>query len=301
MKASKKILALLLLCGAATIASADVLILKNGQTISGTFQGGDPGGISFLVNGDYRRYQLSEIHSITIMPSSTNASSAPAPASSAPSYSSGRSTTTQPAPYPSSSTGSGGTYSSSSGSGGGYTTRSNTTTSNSSNMGVTVPSGTVLTVRMIDPVDSAVNQTGEMFRATLDEPLVVSGRTIATRGANVTTKLVSVEEAGRISGRSELALILYDITINGRRYEITSEQVTQQGSSRGTQTAQRVGVGAVIGAVIGGIAAGGGGAAKGAAAGAGAGTAVQVLTHGENVQIPAESRLEFTLSTPLNL
>jgi hypothetical protein len=53
--------------------------------------------------------------------------------------------------------------------------------------------------------------------------------------------------------------------------------------------------------VIGGIAAGGKGAAQGAAAGAGAGTAIQVMTHGEKVQIPAESRLDFTLSSPVAL
>ena len=311
MKASNRILALLLLCGMAITASADVLILKDGQAVSGKFQGGDPGGITFLVNGEYRRYQLSEIQSITILPSMTTTSSAPppAPASTQPTYSSGRTTTTTtpPAPYPSSTasgstSGSSGTYSSSSGSGGGYSTRSTTTSSsNAGTMGVTVPSGTVLTVRMIDPVDSGVNQPGEMFRATLDEPLVVNGRTIASRGTYVNTKLVTVEEAGRIQGRSELALILYDITINGRRYEITTEEVSQQGASRGTQSAQRIGGLAAIGAVIGAIAGGGKGAAQGAAAGAGAGTAVQVLTHGENVKIPAESRLEFTLAQPLNL
>jgi hypothetical protein len=49
------------------------------------------------------------------------------------------------------------------------------------------------------------------------------------------------------------------------------------------------------------IAGGGKGAAQGAAAGAGAGTAIQVLTNGEKVQVPAESRLEFTLAAPLNL
>jgi hypothetical protein len=154
---------------------------------------------------------------------------------------------------------------------------------------------------MIDPVDSSVNQTGETFRATLDEPVVVGGRTIVSRGANVTTKLVAVEEAGRISGRSELALVLYDVTIDGRRYEITSEQVSEQGASRGTQSAQRIGGLAAVGAIIGAVAGGGGGAARGAVAGAGAGTAVQVLTRGQNVRIPAESRLEFTLSNPLTL
>lgn len=302
MKASKIVLTLLLICGVGGVASADVLILRDGQTISGKFQGGDPGGITFLVDGQYRRYALSDIHSITILPASTSTtSSAPAP-SQAPSYSSGRSSQTAaqpstppPAPYPPSSTSSGS---------GTWSTRTATTTAASStppSLGVTLPAGTVFTVRMIDPVDSSVNQTGETFRASLDEPIVVGGRTIVARGANVTTKLVSVAEAGRISGRSELALILYDVTINGRKYEITTEEVSQQGASRGAQSAQRIGGLAAIGAIIGAVAGGSKGAAQGAAAGAGAATAVQVLTHGENVQIPAESRLDFTLSSSLNL
>ena len=168
-------------------------------------------------------------------------------------------------------------------------------------MGITVPSGTALVVRMIDTVDSSVHQTGELFRASLDEPLIVNGRTLAARGADVTTKLVSVEEAGRISGRSELALVLFDITINGRKHEITTGEVFEAGASRGSQSAKRIGGLAALGAVIGVIAGGGKGAAQGAAAGAGAGTAIQVLTNGEKVQVPAESRLEFTLATPLNL
>ena len=168
-------------------------------------------------------------------------------------------------------------------------------------MGVSVPAGTSLVVRMIDTVDSSVHTTGELFRASLDEPLIVNGRTIASRGADVTTKLVSVEEAGKISGRSELALVLYDITINGRKYEVSTGEVYEAGESRGTQSAKRIGGLAALGAVIGVIAGGGKGAAQGAAAGAGAGTAIQVLTNGEKVQVPAESRLEFTLSAPLNL
>lgn len=305
MKAASIIFALLLIFGIGGAASADVLILKDGQAISGKFQGGDPGGITFLVGGEYRRYALTDVHSITILPASDTASfSAPAPtpsttssastSSQAPSYSTGRTTQTAPtppAPYPSSSASSG-TWST-------RTTTSSSTTPPS--LGVTIPAGTAFTVRMIDPVDSSVNQTGEMFRASLDEPIIVGGRTIVSRGANVTTKLVAVEEAGRVSGRSELALILYEVTISGRKYEISTDQVSQQGASRGTQSAQRIGGLTVLGAVIGAVAGGGGGAARGAAAGAGAGTAVQVLTHGENVRIPAESRLDFTLSSPLSL
>lgn len=296
MKVSRIVFLLLLVCGLGRAAVADVLILKDGQAISGKFQGGDPGGITFLVDGQYRRYALTDVHSITIVPMPAAAtSSAPAPAApttQAPSYAAGRSPQPSP-PSPPSGTSSGG-----------WSSRPATTTATSSAppaLGVTLPAGTVFTVRMIDPVDSSINQVGELFRASLDEPVVVNGRTVISRGANVTTKLVAVEEAGRLSGRSELALVLYDVTINGRKYEITTEEVSQQGASRGTQSAQRIGGMAAIGAIIGAVAAGGRGAAQGAAAGAGAATAVQVLTRGENVRIPAESRLEFTLSNPLTL
>jgi hypothetical protein len=282
MKVSKLLFALLLISGVAGVAFGDVLILNDGQAVTGKFQGGDPSGITFLVDGQYRRYQLTDIQSITIMPGpGTPAASAPAPA---PSYSTGRSGST-------------------SGSGSTYSTRPSTTASGSSStgVGVTLPTGTVITVRMIDTVDSSVHQVGDTFRASLDEPIIVGARTIASRGADVMTKLVTVEEAGRIQGRSELALVLLELTINGRKYEVTTEQVAQAGSSRGTQSAQRIGGLAAVGAVIGAIASGGRGAAQGAAAGAGAGTAIQVLTKGEKVQIPAESRLEFTLAQPLPL
>ena len=281
MKVSRGLFALLLICGLAAVASGDVLILRDGQAVSGKFQGGDPSGITFLVDGQYRRYQLTDIQSITIMPTpGAPAASAPAPA---PSYSTGRSGST--------------------GSGGGYSTRPAPTASapSSTGVGVTLPAGTVITVRMIDTVDSSVHQVGDTFRASLDEPIIVGARTIASRGADVMTKLVTVEEAGRIQGRSELALVLLDITINGRKYEVTTEEVAQAGSSRGAQSATRIGGLAAVGAVIGAIAGGGRGAAQGAAAGAGAGTAIQVLTKGEKVQIPAESRLDFTLAQPLPL
>jgi hypothetical protein len=154
---------------------------------------------------------------------------------------------------------------------------------------------------MIDPVDSEVNLIGDTFRASLDEPIVVNGQTVAARGADVTAKLTEVAQAGRIAGRSELSLVLLDITLNGRKHEITTSEVYEAGSSRGRQTATRVGVGAAIGATIGAIAGGGGGAARGAAAGAGAGTAIQVLTKGEKVQIPSEARLVFTLQNALTI
>ena len=58
-------------------------------------------------------------------------------------------------------------------------------------------------------------------------------------------------------------------------------------------------MGAGLGAVIGAIAGGGKGAAIGAGVGGGGATAVQVLTKGEKINVPSETKLEFTLRTPL--
>lgn len=51
--------------------------------------------------------------------------------------------------------------------------------------------------------------------------------------------------------------------------------------------------------MIGAIAGGGKGAAIGAGSGAGLGTLGQVLTSGERVKVPAETRLSFRLREPL--
>ena len=45
-----------------------------------------------------------------------------------------------------------------------------------------VPTDEVLIVRMIDPIDSDVNQIGETFRATLEGQFKICERTVAPKG-----------------------------------------------------------------------------------------------------------------------
>ena len=302
MRTSQRFLApLLALCGMVMLASlalADVMLLKDGQTVTGRFQGADQSTVSFLVSGQTRKYAITEINSITFTASPAESGSDasrptlqrradPAPASSG--------TLT-----PSSTADTAGSSRTSSTTSPGSSTASRTPEP-AKRMNVSIHAGTVVTVRMIDPVDSATDNMGQTYRASLDEPLMVDGETVVPRNADVTVKLVSVEQAGRIQGRSEVSLVIMDITVQGRKREVTTSEVTESGSSRGKQTATRAGVGAALGAAIGAIAGGGKGAAIGAAAGAGAGTAVQIATHGEAVKVPSETRLEFTLAQPLNL
>jgi outer membrane lipoprotein SlyB len=73
------------------------------------------------------------------------------------------------------------------------------------------------------------------------------------------------------------------------------------GSSRGKNTAEKVGGGAILGALIGGLAGGGRGAAIGAGVGAGAGGVYQGATRGKQIKIPSETKLDFQLDQPVTV
>lgn len=166
---------------------------------------------------------------------------------------------------------------------------------------IEIPAGTALVVRMIDDVDSERDTVGKTYRANIDEPVVVNGETLVARGADVIAKLVDDKQSGRLSGRTELTMDLVSITVNGKEVDINTQEVTTASESRTGRTAKVVGGTAAVGAIIGAIAGGGRGAAIGAASGAGAGAAVQVLTKGQRVRIPSETRLSFTLQQPVKL
>ncbi len=166
---------------------------------------------------------------------------------------------------------------------------------------IVIPAGTVVTVRMIDNVDSGRDHSGQRFEASVDAPVVIGGRTVIKRGAVARLVLTNVAQAGHIEGRSEVKLELVSISINGASYAVRSSLFAKQGASRGKRSAAVIGGGAAVGATIGGIFGHKKGAAVGAVSGAGAGTAAQMATKGQAVTIPSETRIEFTLRTPINL
>lgn len=166
---------------------------------------------------------------------------------------------------------------------------------------ITIPAGTHLAVRMIDSVDSAKDKSGQVFRASLDAPIVVAGETVVPAGADVAVRLATAKTAGRMTGTSELELQLVKMVTEGRSYPLVSNVYAAKGKSRGKDTATKVGAGAAIGAVIGAIAGGGKGAAIGAATGAGAGTAIQLATRGAQVKVPSETLLDFELQQPVTV
>jgi hypothetical protein len=262
--------------------SADTLTRKDGTTVQGTFLGGDSRQIRMLVGDSARSYAIEDVSMIKF------GSDAPA-SQPAPPANSSASNSAVPAPAPANS---------------GRALRpagSDAPASVPNVAGLKIPDGSILTVRMIDPVDSQTDKVGQTYRASIDDPVNVDGRTAIPRGSDVVVKLVDDKESGKLSGRTELMLDLVSVAINGMPVEIDTQTVTQASSSRTGRTAKVVGGTAALGTVLGAIAGGGRGAAIGALSGAAAGGAVQVVTKGQRVKIPTETRLSFTLQQSIQL
>jgi hypothetical protein len=245
-------------------ASADTLQLKDSRVVQGKFLGGTQASVQFESNGKIDLYDVNQVISITFTGAPTS-SSGMRMAPAAP--------VADPPAASASSRGS----------------------------GVTVPAGTSLLVRMIDSVDSDKNHVGDRFRASLEQEFAVDGVVVAPKGADVYGRLAEAKEAGHFEGKSQLKLELTDLLVNGNLQPIISGDYEVSGSSRGSNTAKKVGVGALAGTVIGALAGGGKGAAIGAGVGAGAGAAVQVMTKGEQVHVPSETLLDFRIEQPFTI
>jgi hypothetical protein len=166
---------------------------------------------------------------------------------------------------------------------------------------VTVPAGTQITVRLNDGLDTEKNQVGDTFHGTLGVPIVINDETVVPSGADVTGRVVDLKSSGRFAGNSVLTLELSSLSMNGKTYNIQTNQWSRQGKGEGKNTAVKAGGGAAIGAIIGGIAGGGKGAAIGTAAGAGAGTGAAATKKGEQIKLAPEASLSFLLINALTV
>lgn len=166
---------------------------------------------------------------------------------------------------------------------------------------VTIPAGTRISVRTINSIDSTRNRVGYRFQASLEEPLSVDGNVVIAKGADVYGRLEESKETGTFNRRSELKLKLTGIVVQGQTVPLVTGEYEVSGKSKGENTAKRTVGGAAIGSIIGALAAGGIGAAIGAGTGAGVGAASEIITEGDQVKIPSETLLDFTLQQGLTI
>jgi hypothetical protein len=252
------------MCLLAVAAVADSLELKNGSLIKGKFVGGNQNTINFQVGSSMQSYSVGDIRALRFDSEPEGAGvSVPSDGESYGSVSAKEAE--RPSSY------------------------------------VTIPAGTSLSVRTIDAIDSTQNHVGDRFQASLEEPLTVDDNVVAAKGTDVYGRLEESKESGTFTGRSELRVALTGIVVDGKTVPLVTGDYELTGKSKGASTAKRTIGGAAIGSIIGAIAGGGKGAAIGAGAGAGVGAGSEIITKGEQVKIPSETLLEFTLEQSVSI
>jgi hypothetical protein len=170
--------------------------------------------------------------------------------------------------------------------------------------GVEVPAGTELVVRTVEAIDSGNASVDQTFSAVVEQEMRdASGGVILPSRSSVRLVIRQLSSGGA-TARPEMALDVASITVDRRRYAISTTDLTLEsdtGIGRNARTAEAVGGGGALGAIIGAFAGGGEGAAIGAVVGAAAGAGVQVLTRGHDVRVPAETVLRFRLVRRIEL
>ena len=161
---------------------------------------------------------------------------------------------------------------------------------------VQIPEGTRISARLTSTLSTKSAGSGVPFEATLAQPLVIDGRTVAPKDAVVHGVVADSNPGGRIKGVAHISVRLTDIDLpGGKRADLRTNILTFSARRTRKRDAATIGIGSGVGAAIGAIAGGGVGAAIGAGAGGGAGTLGVLATHGAPAVIPAESLLTFTL------
>jgi hypothetical protein len=171
-----------------------------------------------------------------------------------------------------------------------------------------VRDGETLVAILNNELTTKLSQQGDLFTMTVRDPSQFEGAVI--EGA-----VGSVEQGGRLTGRSGMSLNFERIRLrNGQTYKFSGvlgnvrllngdtvkvdNEGSAQGSNQTTQTIQRAGIATAVGAIIGAIAGGGKGAAIGGIIGAAGGAGTVFIQGKDNLELPVGTELTIRASGP---
>jgi hypothetical protein len=174
-----------------------------------------------------------------------------------------------------------------------------------------IPASTVLSVRLVDPIDLTRGNVGHLSRATIDRDVQVGGLVAIQKGADALVKVI-MESSPGIVNNPFLTVDLMSVRVSGHFVEVVTtecaetpfegeEQATRHQSHRVLRLLMDLGVAGSIGAATGAVVGGPPGAAIGATAGVAVAAERGLLRRPGRTKLPSETQLVFTLSEPVDL
>ena len=158
-----------------------------------------------------------------------------------------------------------------------------------------IPAGTIITVRMVDDVNSSRDKPGKEFAAKVNVPVTVADAVIIPQDTDARVRLLNVGNPTQPS----LQLQLFSLTLNGKTLYVPAAIYTKSADPPQKTAAKPSASNARVGGILGALAGGAAGRAIGNAVGGN-----NRPTNTSGVQAPpqtlaADAKLDFTLRGPM--
>jgi hypothetical protein len=152
---------------------------------------------------------------------------------------------------------------------------------------VTLPTNTIISVRIADEINSNKNHTGDIFTGIVDPSVLVHDQVVIPRGTEAHVRMAEHKKGGHIKGKAEVRLELVSLVVNGRRLGVESDQEVRVQSAAAAKAKAETKSGEHVGSATG----------VAGPAGSAAGPVIAAFS-APKVEMKANSRVEFVLAEP---
>jgi hypothetical protein len=156
---------------------------------------------------------------------------------------------------------------------------------------IEIASGTQVTVKLNDYLDSGENEEGDTFSMTVAEAVVVGDEVAIPVGTRIRGHVASVESAQRPNKGGRLVLKADAMDVDGEQVEfeaVVTAPAGDEGDSSVEEDIKEIAGGAGLGGLVGGLIGGGKGVLAGVLIGAGG---MFLATKGEQIELPPDTQL----------
>jgi hypothetical protein len=99
-----------------------------------------------------------------------------------------------------------------------------------------LPEGTPIPIRLQSTLSSASSHAGDIFSATIDDPVVIDGQALVARGTSATGRVLEAKPSGHSIGSplepGYLRIVLVSLNIGGKPITIETSSIFAKGGSR---------------------------------------------------------------------